>query len=122
MSSDPGWYDKDGNPIGIERANRILGDHDYRRVAQETVGPYWVSTVLLVLDHNFGVGPPLIFETMVFVQEGEDEEISNLVWRYSTLGEAQEGHRAAVAMMKDLVDIQSPPLRPEMPDTERTDG
>lgn len=27
---------------------------------------YWVSTVFLGLDHSYGTGPPLLFETMVF--------------------------------------------------------
>lgn len=27
---------------------------------------YWISTVFLGIDHSFGQGPPLVFETMVF--------------------------------------------------------
>lgn len=37
-----------------------------RRVAETTVGDARVSTVFIGLDHQFGDGPPLIFETMVF--------------------------------------------------------
>lgn len=42
-------------------------EHDKNRfVAQEHVGEFWVSTVFMGLDHNWGDGPPLLFETMVF--------------------------------------------------------
>lgn len=46
-----------------------------------------VSTVFLGLDHGFGDGPPLLFETMVFV--GDDTPDMD---RYSTKEEAIEGH------------------------------
>ena len=58
-----------------------------KRVAQDTVGDVRVSTVFLDLDHSFGKGPPLLFETMVFgVDDNEDME------RYSTWSEAEAGH------------------------------
>jgi hypothetical protein len=52
-----------------------------------------VSTVFLGLDMNiFSEGPPLLFETMVFVNGvAVDQE------RYSTWAEAEEGHEKAVA-------------------------
>jgi len=50
-----------------------------------------VSTVWLGLDHSFGDGPPLIFETMVF---GLDEEPQD---RYSTYEQARTAHKAIVA-------------------------
>lgn len=37
-----------------------------RRVKREKVGPYEVSTVFLGLNHNWGKGPPILWETMVF--------------------------------------------------------
>jgi hypothetical protein len=37
-----------------------------RVVKQEWVGDLWVSTVFLALDHNWGSGPPLLFETLIF--------------------------------------------------------
>mgnify|MGYP001584262846 FL=1 len=49
-----------------------------------------VSTVFLGLDHNFGEGEPLLFESMVF---GTDEEVQE---RYTTYDEAEEGHRKLV--------------------------
>jgi hypothetical protein len=37
-----------------------------RRVAESTIGDVRISTVFLGLDHNFGDGPPELWETMVF--------------------------------------------------------
>jgi hypothetical protein len=37
-------------------------------VKQENVGKFWISTVFLGLDHNFfDDGPPVLWETMVFL-------------------------------------------------------
>ena len=42
-----------------------------RRVAYTDIIPdVYVSTVFLGLDHSFGSGPPLLFETMAFGVEG----------------------------------------------------
>lgn len=55
-----------------------------------------VSTVFIALDHNWGDGPPLLFETMVFggVHEGWQD-------RYATRKEATEGHERACAMVRE---------------------
>lgn len=50
-----------------------------------------VSTVFLGLDHNFGRGEPLLFETMVF-GGGLDGEC----FRYSTWDAAEAGHNKTV--------------------------
>jgi hypothetical protein len=51
----------------------------------------WVSTVWLGLDHSFGSGPPLIFETMVF--RSKDGPLHDLECdRYSTEVDALAGH------------------------------
>lgn len=52
-----------------------------------------VSTVWLGLDHQFGDGPPLIFETMVFPAESSMDLDCE---RYSTEEEAKAGHSAMV--------------------------
>jgi len=54
----------------------------------------FVSTVFLGLNHRFGPGPPLLFETMVFPREGEYDELGTD--RYSTWVEAEEGHAKMV--------------------------
>jgi hypothetical protein len=71
---DPFWdtkkgryYDRRGNQISFRESSMLWAlDEKYRIIKQEYVGDYWVSTVWLGLDHSFGHGPPLIFETMVF--------------------------------------------------------
>lgn len=85
-----------------------LWDIANRSVAQERVGQYDVSTVCLVIDHNYtGVGPPVIFETMIF-GDGLDEEYCE---RYTTKEEAIEGHARAVefARNRDRVTIAEDP-------------
>jgi hypothetical protein len=67
-----------------------------RHVARDELAPgVIVSTVFLGLDHQFGNGPPILFETMVFddYERGDGE-------RYSTWDEAETGHAAWVAMIR----------------------
>lgn len=40
-----------------------------RRVGDEKIGRHRISTVFLGLDHNYGEGPPVLWETMVFRKE-----------------------------------------------------
>jgi hypothetical protein len=70
---------------------RMFDDSDHRIVGFDMVEDVRVSTVFLGLDHNFGGGPPLLFETMVF--GGEYDQQCD---RYSTWDEAEAGHRAVV--------------------------
>jgi hypothetical protein len=63
-------------------------DRSVKLTIQERVR---VSTVFLGLDHNFGGGPPLLFETMTFIDGKGDDEV-----RYSTWDEAEAGHADAV--------------------------
>lgn len=46
-------------------------DRANRTVHRDMVGPLRVSTVFLGLDHSFGAGPPVLWETMVFDPEGD---------------------------------------------------
>jgi hypothetical protein len=52
---------------------------------------FWVSTVFLGLDHQYGDGPPILFETMVF---GDSDMTDHYQQRYSTWHEAMDGHHA----------------------------
>ena len=52
-----------------------------------------VSTVFLGLDHSFGEGTPILFETMIFGGKHNDYQE-----RYATWGEAEVGHQKAVAL------------------------
>lgn len=63
-----------------------------RKIAKDQIGDCRVSTVFLGMDHSFGDGPPLLFETMVFgpPKHPLDEECE----RYTTRAEALAGHKA----------------------------
>jgi hypothetical protein len=56
-------------------------------------GKVFISTVFLGLDHSFGHGKPLLFETMIF--GGEHDQYQD---RYSTWEEAVVGHGRACKM------------------------
>lgn len=51
-----------------------------RHVARETIGDADISTVFLGLDHSFGDGPPLLFETMVFGGSLDQEQDRCTTW------------------------------------------
>lgn len=72
-------------------------DLENRHVAVTEVAPgVTVSTVFLGLDHQHFSGPPLLFETMVFNDYGDDGTQE----RYSTWDEAAAGHARIVAEQK----------------------
>jgi len=93
----PDYYDRQGKPLTLLEWAGALEDRtiDKRRVAETTLpNGRWVSTVWLGLDHRFGHGPPLIFESMVFESKAEMDEID--CERYSTEEEARVGHQELV--------------------------
>ena len=59
-----------------------------RHVGNDTKNNIQVSTVFLGLNHSFGQGAPLLFETMVFGGEHDGD-----MDRYSTWEEAEQGHK-----------------------------
>lgn len=76
---------------------------DARRVAQTETQFFMISTVFLGIDHQFGEGPPLVFETMVFARDPHhDAELGFSVHedfdqiRYATWDDAVTGHQTAV--------------------------
>ena len=89
------YYNKKGEPIASDEWVRLLEDPAYQRIKQ-TVLPNgkWVSTVWLGLNYQYGNGPPLVFETMVFSRQGEWDELD--CRRYSTIREARIGHKEMV--------------------------
>lgn len=93
-------YDRQGQRITMQRWGELHSDMSYKRVAETAVGPYWISTVWLGMDHRWGQGPPLIFETMVFAPDevtlGPEIECR----RYSTEAEALAGHDETVLLVE----------------------
>lgn len=73
-----------------------------RQVGYDSIFGMSVSTVFLVIDHNYGKGAPILFETMVFADSGS-------MWdqyqrRYHTEAEAVRGHAEVIAMIRQCVD------------------
>lgn len=72
--------------------------HEHRRVARTETRDYVVSTVFLMIDHNFrlddGDDTPILWETMIFPKATFHEEYCA---RYATRAEAEQGHKDAVA-------------------------
>ncbi len=71
-----------------------------RRVAEDVVNGVRVSTVFLGLNHQWGKGPPLLFETMTF----GDGDKADRQWRHSTWEEAETGHAVVVAWLRGQGD------------------
>jgi len=67
-----------------------------KRVAATEIGDVRVSTVFLSIDHGWGDGPPVLFETMVFGGEMDENQ-----WRYSTWDEAVAGHERVVTAVRE---------------------
>lgn len=104
----------------FEAADRHVADtrHEFFRV----------STVFLGLDHQFGKGPPILFETMVFLRTGEphDDDDSHMTlgtilsradesiecYRYATWEDAEIGHQATVRRMLDQVALSGVSMPP----------
>jgi hypothetical protein len=65
----------------------------------------WVSTVFMGIDHAFGGGDPLLFETMVFgravIEKPDAASYADAIesQHYGTWDEAERGHAEMVRMM-----------------------
>jgi hypothetical protein len=99
---EPPYYDREGAPISFRQWAELHRDVTYivvRRtyVNENTEREVSVSTVWLGIDHAFGSGPPIIFETMTF-GGAHDGEIFD---RYPTELAAVAGHEQAVARERD---------------------
>lgn len=65
-------------PASDSEGYAFISNFERRIVAQTTIGEkYFVSTVFLVIDHNFEENEkPLLFETMVFDPDGKAIDLS----------------------------------------------
>lgn len=89
------YYDRQGLAISREAFVASFEHPDAKRVAETQIGESWVSTVWLGIDHGFGEGPPIIFETLVFNGPLADE-----MERYTTEADALAGHEAMCARVR----------------------
>lgn len=95
------YVEIDGELIVVDNVHiwSALYEEINRRVASDEIGEVRVSTVFIGLDHNFGDGPPLIYETMIFGGFHGD-----YCERYSTREEAEKGHKEAVLLVKGSLE------------------
>jgi hypothetical protein len=100
------YYDRQGKPISMERYCQLAANPEYKRVGESKGCGKWVSTVWLGINHSYGGGPPIIFETMVFPlnQEGDVNYGEIDSDRYATEEEALEGHRRMCSGYTDVLD------------------
>jgi len=89
--------DEEGNPVlilDILQWARWFETAE-RHVADTRLDNVRISTVFLGLDHSWGQGPPLLWETMIFggIHDGYQA-------RYSTKAEAEVSHARAVSIAK----------------------
>lgn len=98
-----GWYDRDGRPFdenGDPTVSNSWRWPNNKRVGNTVLdGDVTVSTVHLGLDHRYGGGSPLIFETMIF--GGEHDQYQR---RYSTEEEAMRGHLDVLFRLRSGLD------------------
>lgn len=91
----------DKTPIAENDANVWSRWHqsvgiDGRRVGFTKLGDVDISTVFLGMDHGWGDGPPVLFETMPFGGQYDSH-----CWRWHTWAEAEAGHAAIVAALRE---------------------
>jgi hypothetical protein len=104
------YYDRAGNAISMRDWTRLRhwdrseNGTKYTIVAQETVGDYFVSTVWMGINHAFGIGPPLVFETMVFRNSTGESDLD--CERYSTEKEAVEGHARMLEQARVMAELE----------------
>lgn len=99
-----GHYNRQGEHISFRQWVQIHEDEGMdgiRRVAEDHVeGVLWVSTIFLGLNMRIGPGPPLIFETMVFLDDAYTDRLHDVedfgTHRYATERAAIVGHRRQV--------------------------
>jgi hypothetical protein len=66
-------------------------------IGKDQFGSVSVSTVFLGMDHSFGGGSPVLFETMIF--GGEHDQYQE---RYCTWDEAEKGHQIACDLVNKI--------------------
>lgn len=78
-------------------------------VAQDVINNVKISTVFMAIDHNYGDGQPILFETMIFGGKYDGDQ-----WRYSTYEEAETGHQMAFKLIAESeVSIDSTMVKPK---------
>lgn len=94
--------DDRGNPVEcdtlFEWGKWFEESFDKRKVQQDNIRGYFISTVFLGVDYNFGYENdiPILYETMIF----KGEETLDFCERYATKEEALKRHKEIVDMIQ----------------------
>ena len=75
---------------------RVLDDEAAKRVAKDAVGDAEISTVFLGINHQYGDGPPVLWETMIFGGSHDQDQ-----WRYISEQDARVGHERVVVALRE---------------------
>lgn len=100
--SDPQYYYLDGHtPVPIYGHGQTFRFLLNRTVAHDTIEGVRVSTIFLGVNQQWGDGPPLLFETMVFGGKLDEAQA-----RYSTWEEAETGHAVMLTLVKTTLETE----------------
>lgn len=80
------YYDRGGNRVTF----REWAKNNREVTSTHLLNGYWVSTIFIGIDHAWGNGPPMIFESMVFTSDKDMRSVDMM--RYSTEVDARIGH------------------------------
>jgi len=128
------YYNRQGEPItmgewaSLLEAGRDEGKQTYSCVVSTQLRNVVVSTVWLGLNHSFGSGRPLIFETMVFRTRRIGKKREVVDWaelasnRYSTESEARAGHQEMVRAWKGKRNETLKSKKAKQSDSAKTPG
>jgi hypothetical protein len=104
----PIYFDREGQEISFDEFCIKCNDLEYKIISQDQIGKYFVSTVWIGLDMGiFRHAAPEIFETMIFVDESEedfDNELNYYQDRHSTEIQAKNGHARAIDLVMKKID------------------
>lgn len=96
FNNEPYYYNRQGKPISMSECVHLSEIQNYRILNHTSFKNILLSTVWLGINHNFSMqGPPLIFETMVFFNEGDSP-----MWRYSTEAAARRHNHLISAIIQ----------------------
>lgn len=81
-------------------AHWMENNQGLKRIKTTQLPGHLVSTVFLGIDHNYGSGPPILFETMNFTKDGWDQPIGKeYQLRAATKAESVKNHWYVVCML-----------------------
>ena len=108
----PKFYDMDTQPL-IDHMQWVmygasLMETGEKSLAHDIVGNYRVSTVYIGLDMGFMNVLPLIFETMIFVEESKEDNLGINLWmdRYTWKEQALQGHERALRLARGEISLE----------------